>query len=49
MKDFKDRVALITGAANGFGKEFVKKCHEKIRRIMITTDGIFPEKSDFVV
>lgn len=26
MKDFKDRVALITGAANGFGKEFVKEC-----------------------
>ena len=32
-----------------FGKEFVKKCHEKIRRIMMTTDGNFPEKSDFVV
>lgn len=25
MKDFKNRVALITGAANGFGKEFVKE------------------------
>ena len=24
MKEFKDKVAVITGAANGFGAEFAK-------------------------
>lgn len=33
MKDFKNRVALITGAANGFGKEFVKECAMRGMRI----------------
>lgn len=33
MKEFKDKVALITGAANGFGKEFIKECATRGMRI----------------
>lgn len=33
MKDFRDRVALITGAANGFGHEFVKEAARRGMRI----------------
>lgn len=33
MKDFKNRVALITGAANGFGREFVKECARRGMKI----------------
>lgn len=33
MTDFENRVALITGAANGFGKEFVKECAARKMRI----------------
>ena len=33
MKDFKNKVALITGAANGFGREFVKECVKRGMRI----------------
>ncbi len=33
MKDFKGRVALVTGAANGFGKEFIKECAQREMKI----------------
>ncbi|MBE7005354.1 MAG: SDR family NAD(P)-dependent oxidoreductase [Ruminococcaceae bacterium] len=33
MKDFQGRVALITGAANGFGKEYVKEAAKRGMRI----------------
>ena len=33
MKDFKDKVALITGAANGFGREFLKEASRRGMRI----------------
>jgi len=34
MKDFKDRVALITGAANGFGREFIKEAAKRGMKII---------------
>ena len=34
MKDFKDKVALITGAANGFGKEFIKEAAKREMKIV---------------
>lgn len=34
MKDFKDKVALITGAANGFGREFIKEAARRGMRIV---------------
>lgn len=34
MKDFKGKVALITGAANGFGREFVKQAAERGMKIV---------------
>ncbi len=43
MKEFKGKVALITGAANGFGKEFVKECamrEMKIAAIDIEGDEV---------
>ena len=33
MKDFQDKVALITGAANGFGREFLKEASRRGMRI----------------
>lgn len=33
MKEFKDKVALITGAANGFGREFLKEASRRGMRI----------------
>lgn len=33
MKDFKGKVALVTGAANGFGKEFIKECAQREMKI----------------
>ncbi|MBQ9063736.1 MAG: SDR family NAD(P)-dependent oxidoreductase, partial [Eubacterium sp.] len=33
MKDFKGKVALITGAAYGFGKEFVKQAAQRGMKI----------------
>ena len=33
MKEFKNKVALITGAANGFGKEFLKEASRRGMRI----------------
>ena len=43
MKDFKGRVALITGAAHGFGKEFVKQAAQrgmKIAAVDIMEDAL---------
>ena len=34
MKDFKGKVAIITGAANGFGKEFVKEAAKRGMKIV---------------
>ena len=34
MKEFKGRVALITGAANGFGVEFVKEAAKREMKIV---------------
>ena len=34
MKDFQGRVALITGAAYGFGKEFVKQAAQRGMKIV---------------
>ena len=34
MKDFKGRVAIITGAASGFGKEFVKEAAKRGMKIV---------------
>ena len=34
MKDFKGRVAVITGAANGFGFEFVKEAAKRGMKIL---------------
>ena len=34
MKDFKGRVAIITGAANGFGKEYVKQAAMRGMKIL---------------
>ena len=33
MKEFKNKVALITGAANGFGVEFVKEAAKRGMKI----------------
>ena len=34
MKDFKGRVAIITGAANGFGREYVKEAAKRGMKIL---------------
>ena len=34
MKDFKGRVAVITGAANGFGREYVKEAAKRGMKIL---------------
>ena len=34
MKDFRGRVAIITGAAYGFGKEFVKQAAQRGMKIV---------------
>ena len=34
MKDFKGKVAVITGAANGFGKEYVKEAAKRGMKIV---------------
>ncbi len=40
MKEFENKVALITGAANGFGKEFVKEaCMRKMRIAAVDIEG----------
>lgn len=35
MKEFKDRVALITGAGNGFGQEFAKEAARRGMKMML--------------
>ncbi len=35
MKDFKNKVALITGAGNGFGQEFAKEATRRGMRLML--------------
>jgi len=35
MKEFKNRVALITGAGNGFGVEFAKECAKREMKIVL--------------
>ena len=35
MKEFKDRVALITGAGNGFGQEFAKEAARRGMKLML--------------
>ncbi len=35
MDDFKDRVAVITGAAGGFGREFARTAHELGMRLVL--------------
>ncbi len=41
MKEFENRVALITGAANGFGKEFVKEaCARKMKIAAVDIEGV---------
>jgi NADP-dependent 3-hydroxy acid dehydrogenase YdfG len=35
MKDFKNKVAVITGAANGFGVEFAKECAKREMKIVL--------------
>jgi len=34
MKEFKGKVAIITGAAYGFGKEFVKQAAQRGMKIV---------------
>ncbi|BBF42176.1 short-chain dehydrogenase/oxidoreductase [Lachnospiraceae bacterium KM106-2] len=35
MKEFKDKVAVITGAGNGFGAEFAKECARRSMKMVI--------------
>jgi NADP-dependent 3-hydroxy acid dehydrogenase YdfG len=35
MKDFQDKVALITGAGNGFGADFAKEAHRRGMKLML--------------
>lgn len=35
MKEFKDKVALITGAGNGFGQEFAKEATRRGMKLML--------------
>lgn len=39
MKEFKNKVAVITGAANGFGVEFAKECaHREMKMVLADID-----------
>ena len=46
MKDFKGRVALITGAAHGFGKEFVKQAAQQEGTTEYKIGQLLKEKID---
>jgi NADP-dependent 3-hydroxy acid dehydrogenase YdfG len=35
VKEFKDKVALITGAGNGFGQEFAKEACRRGMKLML--------------
>ncbi|NLB21018.1 MAG: SDR family NAD(P)-dependent oxidoreductase, partial [Clostridium sp.] len=35
MKDFKNKVAVITGAGNGFGFEIAKECADREMKLVL--------------
>ena len=41
MKEFEGKVAVITGAGNGFGVEIAKECaYRKIKMILLNSKSI---------
>lgn len=50
MKEFKNKVAVITGAGNGFGLEFAKECAEREMKVVIADiDKEDLEKTEAIV